>query len=178
LISLITALVSATTAIIVAYIGKKKKIEKDIEVLDKLSLKLKEDVINKYEICKLFEFVTGMKLKYNDIVEILKEEDAINIIPLLQKAPGFIKYENGQVKATKNFNNKKIRIAFEMTAIVLFLFSCLVAIYATYLLTVVERLSQKGILSFAIFIFMFIAFFLVDTLSQTKQIKKYAEEIS
>lgn len=102
-IPIIVVIITAITSIIVAKIANDKKLEREMVILEKISILLEKDnTYSKLEVSKLFEKLTGLQYKYSEIKEILKNDEAIWIIYALQKSRFCVAYENGQFVYTKN----------------------------------------------------------------------------
>jgi len=61
---------------------------------------------NKYSICELFNLIHGVRMDYDDIIEVTKRNDISKIVYALKKSPGMVKFENGTVQYATVFKNK------------------------------------------------------------------------
>ena len=104
LIKALMGLFSAIGAIVAYKHNSIKAKQSQAELIIKFEEALKNN--NKYSICELFNLIYGVRMDYDDIIEVTKRNDVSKIVFALKKTPGMVKFENGNVQYSTVFKNK------------------------------------------------------------------------
>jgi len=160
MLSVITTIITAISAIIIAFLANNKKEERKQNLLKELTILLKdENTKNKYEVSKIFEFITGLKLSYSDIKKLLNNDNAILIINALEKNPGLVTYKNKKLEYHKNFKPQGLRKAihyFEKFSLYISFSIMIISLFVFIFVNTIAIKSLSGILFF-ISIFMWVS---------------------
>ena len=107
--SILIALIPAVASIAAAAIAKSKTEAGIVKLNKKLSKALDNKTSTKYEISELFRQITGIRMNYSDIKEILDDDNCIWLIYFLKKTPGYVKYKEEKLHYAKGFSNSWVR---------------------------------------------------------------------
>jgi hypothetical protein len=171
--SVITTIITAISAVVVSYIANNNRDERKRILLKELTVLLEnENIKNKYEVSKIFEFITRLKLSYSDIKELVSQDNAILIINALEKTPGLVTYENKKLEYHKNFKPKGIRKAiyyFEKFSLYISFTTMSLSLFVFAFTNNIAMKSFSGIL---FFIFTFMWMNILRSVRYTQEIEK------
>jgi hypothetical protein len=174
MLTVITSILTAITPIILAYLANNKKEDRTINLLHKLHKLLKDTNHTKYEVSKIFEMLTGLKLKYDDIKTIINHNNAIWIIYSLQKSSGIIEYDNGELKFKSNISKfQKIIDWIESGFIYIFGF---LMVSAIFLFIFTSDIPQKTLYGILIFVFSYEWIYSLGSKNHTKKLNDIINE--
>ncbi|MDX9744183.1 MAG: hypothetical protein RBT59_10220 [Arcobacteraceae bacterium] len=160
MLSVLTTIITAISAIIVAYIANNNREERKRILLKELTTLLEnESPKNKYEVSKIFEFITRLKLSHSDIKELVSLDNSILIINALEKTPGLVTYKNKKLEYHRNFKPRGIRKAihyFEKFSLYISFTTMTMSLFAFAFTNNIAMKSFSGILFF-IFTFMWMS---------------------
>lgn len=173
MISVFTTVITAISSIIVAYIANNKKQERNHSLLKELTILLNQETIkNKYEVSKIFEFITGLKMNYSDIKELVNRDDSIQIISALKKTPGLVTYKNKKLEYHKNFKPKGIRKAifyFEKFSLYI---SFIIMVVSMIFLTFSNNFSIKSLSGIFLFLSAFMWMSALKSINYTQELEE------
>lgn len=175
MLTVITTIITAISSIIVAYIANNKREERSLALLHKLSDLTKDETHNKLEISRLFEMITRLKISSSDVKKIIEDENAIWIVYMLKKTPGYVTYENGVLKYSERFKNKKIRLGFDIIDS-LYLYSSFILMCSSLIIfSFTDVVEQKAFFGILLFIFAFSWIYMLRNRSYFKKVKELIE---
>ena len=173
MVSVFTTIITAISSIIIAYIANNKKQERNHNLLKELTILLnQENIKNKYEVSKIFEFITGLKMNYSDIKELVNRDDSIQVISALKKTPGLVTYKNKKLEYHKNFKPKGIRKAifyFEKFSLYI---SFIIMIVSVIFLTFSNNFSIKSLSGIFLFISAFMWMSALKSINYTQELEE------
>lgn len=111
-------------------------------------------------IMQYFRMATGLKMKYDDVIKIINDNDSIWLIDFLRQMPGYVSYENGVFQHNKRFQNslylsliKKVSHLFNIFGTYLSIASYILFSFGFILLNMVEKISAGWNIVFIVSIF-------------------------
>lgn len=103
----LAGLVSALGAVAVYKYNTAQTKKMQAELIEKFESALEKR--QKHAATELFRLLHGLRMEFDDVSAICNHNKAPKIILALQKAPGMVKFENGQFKYTDFFERKWVR---------------------------------------------------------------------
>jgi hypothetical protein len=177
MLTVLTTIITAISSIIVAYIANNKREERILSLLQKLTELTKNDTHNKFEVSKLFEMTTGLKVSYSDIRKIISDDNSIWIIHMLKKTPGLVSYQDGDLTYNDKFKNKKIRFSIDLIE-QFYLYSSFILMSASVVLfTFSNSLELKAFFGILLFVFTFAWVFMLRSRGYSKKVKEIVENV-
>lgn len=175
MLTVLTTIITAISSIIVAYIANNKREERNLSLLQKLTELTKNDTHNKFEVSKLFEMTTGLKISYSEIKKIINDENSIWIVHMLKKTPGLVTYQDGVLTYNDRFKNKKVRFSIDLLE-QFYLYSSFVLMFISMAcFTFSNALELKAFFGILLFVFSFAWVFMLRSRGYSKKVKEIVE---
>ena len=156
-IFIIKSVITAYSAITIAKLKYANSEKFNLKLLKRLNLALdnntskNDNQTNKLEVCMIFEMLTKLKLSYQDIIKLIKDDNAGLIIYFLKKTPNYVEYKNGVLNYNKDYNDLLLKIERPFRKIQEYIFLILF-IVATIIFIFSSSIEEKIIMGIQILI--------------------------
>lgn len=151
LFKIFLGLLSAISAIAVYKFNIAKSLQARAELIQQFEEALVQD--RKYSVCEIFRLLHGLRMSYEDIRAITRSDNVSKILYVLNKTPGFVRYENGELKYSAVFEKRWVRLTNNLVSkFSVYFFG------AVTVMLIIAMAFSKGLTSFTLLILLIPSF--------------------
>jgi len=162
-----------TPSIIEKFIFQKSKKRKKLDLIQELVDKIDNKENDKWFICELFYQITSSNMNFNDISKLVKDDNILLILYLIQKYKRLYEYKDGKFQHANEFKNKLIRFFSALIPKITVYISGVILIFSAFIFVDSNGLSDK--IEFGIYI-LITSFYFFTSMSWNDD-RKLAERL-